>query len=65
MPETISFDFNKVPSDVALLLTQSPELKALALKLATVMDMTVVDANMLHDVLIGAVAGALDQYMKW
>jgi hypothetical protein len=60
----VPFDVSKVPSDVALVLTQQRQTRLLVTKLANVMGLTVMEANLMHHEIVGAIAAVVDNYLR-
>ena len=59
-----AFDFSKLPSDVALVLSQQQHTQDLADDLASVMRLDADDHQLVHQEIVGAVAGIVDGYLK-
>lgn len=56
---------NRIPSDVALMLAQSPEAWELTKTIASALGLDDDEAHMLHHVVIGSVAEGIDAFMKF
>ena len=56
-------DFSKLPSDVALVLSQQNYTEALADDLGTVMNLDFADRGTLHQEIVGSVAEIVDGYL--
>src|SRR6266511_1173577 len=60
---TIKFDFSKLPSDVALFLTQQEHTAELARSLSRIMRLDEPERQFIHDEIVGAVAEVVDNYL--
>ena len=62
---SITFDFSKVPSDVAFFLSQSEHLERLAEELARCMGLPEPEGQFIHHELVGAVAEIVDGHLDY